>query len=232
MLQAAKRIADALVGKAAPKISKSHHEFPDEIRDGLGRITHKDEQLAPDAEDPPIGQATSTGPASGLTGAGSGTVDVQLLTEDDWAVRRDLALRAIADAPSRWQTTLAEAAARSEQEWRDKITGRTSSFAAFRDGKPVGDLNAAPSDRPGVQEIGGVWVVPEARGTGVGDQLMQTQLQWLIEHGYRQAVLWAHEDNTPMLHLAERHGFTRTGRRSAVRTSHDVPAIEMGRDLT
>ncbi|MEU7769432.1 hypothetical protein AB0B25_30705 [Nocardia sp. NPDC049190] len=44
MLQAVKRLADALVGKAAPKISETLHEFPDTIRDGLGRFAHQDEQ--------------------------------------------------------------------------------------------------------------------------------------------------------------------------------------------
>ncbi|MGW4718970.1 CHAP domain-containing protein [Nocardia sp. NPDC004260] len=46
MLEAAERIADAIVYKAAPQISKTHHEFPHQIRNCLGRIQHEDERLA------------------------------------------------------------------------------------------------------------------------------------------------------------------------------------------
>ncbi|WP_330228510.1 hypothetical protein OHA40_20505 [Nocardia sp. NBC_00508] len=48
ILQAAKRIADGVVGRAAPRISETHHEFPHAIWDGLAQVKHKDEQLAPE----------------------------------------------------------------------------------------------------------------------------------------------------------------------------------------
>ncbi|WP_280423596.1 hypothetical protein [Nocardia carnea] len=47
MLQAAERIAEALVYKAAPQISKRRQAFPHEIRNALQRFQHEDEQLAP-----------------------------------------------------------------------------------------------------------------------------------------------------------------------------------------
>lgn len=50
MLQAAKRIVDALAGKAVPRVSETHHEFPHTIRDGLGRIQHQDRQRVPEFE--------------------------------------------------------------------------------------------------------------------------------------------------------------------------------------
>ncbi|MGW4720798.1 hypothetical protein, partial [Nocardia sp. NPDC004260] len=46
MLEAARRVADAIVGKAAPRINETHQQFPRSIREGLERVTHKDEQLA------------------------------------------------------------------------------------------------------------------------------------------------------------------------------------------
>ena len=50
MVQAAQRIADALVYKAAPYISKTHHEFPHEIRNTLKRFQHEGERLAPEID--------------------------------------------------------------------------------------------------------------------------------------------------------------------------------------
>lgn len=44
MLEASERIADAIVYKAAPRISKTHHEFPHKIKNHW--IQHEDQQLA------------------------------------------------------------------------------------------------------------------------------------------------------------------------------------------
>ncbi|MEU7633044.1 aminoglycoside phosphotransferase family protein [Nocardia sp. NPDC049220] len=48
MLQAAERIAAALVYKAAPYISETHHEFPHGILNTFERVQHEDERLAPE----------------------------------------------------------------------------------------------------------------------------------------------------------------------------------------
>lgn len=58
MLQAAKRVVDALAGKAGPKASQDHHEFPHRIREGLERTTHNNEQLASELDR--IGPAART----------------------------------------------------------------------------------------------------------------------------------------------------------------------------
>ncbi|WP_159850065.1 aminoglycoside phosphotransferase family protein [Nocardia sp. CY41] len=46
MLQAAKRLSDAIAEKAAPQVGEAHREFPHGIRDGLDRTTRGDEQSA------------------------------------------------------------------------------------------------------------------------------------------------------------------------------------------
>ncbi|MET8798269.1 GNAT family N-acetyltransferase [Nocardia sp. NPDC004568] len=184
---------------------------------------------APGAGHPPATQAASTRPATGRVDAGS--VTIHRKTEHDWAKESDLALRSIAEAPSAYRVTYEEAKARSEEVWRDKIKGRTSSFAAVHDGRWVGDISAVRTERAGVQEICAMWIDPEVRGTGVGHQLMQTQIQWLKENNCQRAVLWTLEDNIPMQRLARGHGFTPTGIRD-FRSSRSVPAIEMSCDLT
>ncbi|MCX0275604.1 hypothetical protein NLM24_34005 [Nocardia zapadnayensis] len=58
MLQATKRLVDALVGRGAPRVSEMHHEFPHEIRGGLERVKHKEEQIV--SEFDRIGPAAHT----------------------------------------------------------------------------------------------------------------------------------------------------------------------------
>ncbi|MET8800483.1 GNAT family N-acetyltransferase [Nocardia sp. NPDC004568] len=170
-------------------------------------------------------------PSSAAT-AHTPNLETKLLTPDDWRVRREVVLAKLRESPDHYKTRYETAAARTEQQWRDMITSRTSVFTVFRDGKPVGELASWPStDHPDAQEIHAVWVDPTARRSGASDQLMQTQLQWLERHGHPRMVLWTREDNTPMQSLAERHGFTRTGNTRA-RSGGGIPSVEMGRNLT
>ncbi|MFG1796378.1 GNAT family N-acetyltransferase, partial [Nocardia sp. NPDC049149] len=155
----------------------------------------------------------------------------QLNPDDDWQLRREMSLRKLTDTPWAYKTTYEESEARSEQFWRDQIAHRTSTIVVFRNGEPVGDIGALPSeDRPGAQEIIAMWVDPKARGSGVSDELLETQLQCLQDNGHRQAQLWTREDNVAMRHVAERHGFTVTGN-TRTHPNTDIPSIELIRDL-
>ncbi|WP_328400905.1 hypothetical protein [Nocardia sp. NBC_00403] len=60
MVQAAERIADTLVYKASIRISETHHEFPHEIRNTLGRIRHEGEHIASEIHKIKIGPAAHT----------------------------------------------------------------------------------------------------------------------------------------------------------------------------
>ena len=44
MLQATKRLANALFDRGAPRISEIHHEFPRKIRGGVERAMHEEDQ--------------------------------------------------------------------------------------------------------------------------------------------------------------------------------------------
>ncbi|MEV3960215.1 hypothetical protein AB0M34_04830 [Nocardia sp. NPDC050193] len=68
MLQATKRLVDALVGRGAPRVSELHHEFPHEIRHGLRQVTQKDKPIEFDK----IGPAAHTGRATTAGHPGTG----------------------------------------------------------------------------------------------------------------------------------------------------------------
>ncbi|WP_280335663.1 GNAT family N-acetyltransferase [Nocardia wallacei] len=157
--------------------------------------------------------------------------EVRQVTPQDCGWRRDLSLQMLLESPESFKSSYEEAAARTEQHWRSRIAASPNMLAALRAGKPVGTINVAPvENRPDAMEITGVWVAPTARGTGVGDQLMRRQLQWLRDNHYREAILWRLESNTAMERLARRHGFTHTGRRQND-AGYPEPIIEMSRDL-
>ncbi|WP_084654075.1 GNAT family N-acetyltransferase [Nocardia altamirensis] len=228
MIQATKRFVSKVALAGRQPLHGSAAGL-DEIVRTVDRQDRAGRDVLSAAED---GQASTSSDLGSTTGAaGVRPVVTKVLTGDDWQLRREFALRKLTDTPWAFKTTLEETQTRPPQYWRDQFVDRTSIIAVFRNGEPVGELSAVPSaDRPFAQELIGVWVAPEARGSGVIDDLMRSQLQWLQDEGHRQVQVWTREDNVAMLRVAERHGFTVTGN-TRIRSHTDIPSIELIRDL-
>ncbi|WP_193105637.1 GNAT family N-acetyltransferase [Brachybacterium sp. FME24] len=140
---------------------------------------------------------------------------VSLLNPDDWRIWRELRLRALADAPWAFASTLAEVRARdTEGHWRDGVSAPMVSFVAEVGGAPAGMARLMFSDGPeALPELISMWVAPEARGSGTGHALIATAVDWLASHHpetrLRLAVI---ETNIPARRLYARCGFGVVGR--------------------
>ena len=75
-------------------------------------------------------------------------VAVRRVEPDEWQTFRDIRLAALADAPSAYLTTLAEAQAQPDQLWRDRIADNPH-FLAFVDGTAVGMTVVIATDQIG-----------------------------------------------------------------------------------
>jgi ribosomal protein S18 acetylase RimI-like enzyme len=89
-------------------------------------------------------------------------------------------------------------------------------FVAERAGAVVGYVYAGIEprswkelrDRAGF--IHDVVVDPDARGGGIGRQLIEAAAEWLVDHGAPRVMLWTAEQNRDAQRLFEQLGFRRT----------------------
>lgn len=134
----------------------------------------------------------------------------------DWQALRKLRLRALADAPAAFASTLEKEAAFPERVWRQRAEGGPASanFITYEDGAGIGMAAIfAVADAPGRMHLVGMWVDPRHRRQGVAQALVERAVRWAEERQAREVVLWVTDHNIPARMLYERIGFRPTGER-------------------
>src|SRR5215510_7335174 len=105
---------------------------------------------------------------------------IQAVRPSDAALLRDLHVRMYTDAPGAFGETVAEAQARSDEEWgrlaeRLALAAEAIGFVAYEGAEPCGfvysDL-ADPRIPPNTALVGHLWVDPRMRRMGIGQALM------------------------------------------------------------
>jgi GNAT superfamily N-acetyltransferase len=144
---------------------------------------------------------------------------------------RELRLRSLQDAPAAFGSTYAREVALPEAEWAARLA-RAATFVAEDDGGSwlgtAAGLPAGPDD-PAVHLVG-MWVAPDARGTGAGRLLVAAVLDWAATTGARAVRLTVVDDNAAARNLYARMGFRETGHRS-VRERDGAVEVEMDLEL-
>jgi len=133
------------------------------------------------------------------------------LGPQDWERARDVRIASLAQAPQAFGSTVADALTFDESRWRSRLETATTWHAVLGD-RSVGTITLrADGEVAGSSEITGMWVDPEARGRGVGAQLIETAVAaWRALAG-RRVTLWVVQGNEAATALYERCGFVSTG---------------------
>ena len=142
---------------------------------------------------------------------------VRTLAAHEWPLYRALRLRALADAPAAFGSTLAEEAARLDQDWAWRLniaagSGRDRPLVAELDGTGAGLAWAklAAGD-PSLVNLFQMWVAPEARGHGVAAALLDAALAWARAMNAHTMQLGVVCGNDAARRLYERAGFRAIG---------------------
>lgn len=135
---------------------------------------------------------------------------VEQFGPEKWREFRDIRLRALADAPSAFCMTLADAQANSEDHWRSRLQSDDPILVVRDDGRPVamGAGWVVDDDR---MAVWGMWTAPEARGHGHARAIMAWLLDFADRRGVTQVELQVTEGNDDARDLYESLGFESTG---------------------
>ena len=80
-------------------------------------------------------------------------------------------------------------------------------FIAEKDGVRLGSIFCVKSGEDGVAKLRLFLVLPEARGTGLGQRLLDACVAFSRASGYRRMRLWTHESHKAACALYVRNGF-------------------------
>jgi RimJ/RimL family protein N-acetyltransferase len=143
-------------------------------------------------------------------------VEVRRLGVSEWRALRSIRLRALAEAPAVYGTTLDQETDRPETFWRARLTNPLGAvFGGFASTEAValaGLRRHAGGNVLHRCEIWGVFVAPEVRGAGVAKKLIGAVLDhagaWT---GVETVELNVRADNDAAIRLYDGLGFRRVG---------------------
>ena len=146
-------------------------------------------------------------------------ISVRVLGESEWSLYREIRLQALAQSPSAFTASLADEADRGESFWRDRMT-RSYRLLAERGQIPQGIVSLGVYEEdPSAAEVFGLYVVPEARATGVSWRLVEAAAALATQNGYAQLYYWVGTDNGRAIGFANNFGFRLSGYRRPSRAS-------------
>lgn len=137
---------------------------------------------------------------------------IRQATEADSERYRELRLRALKEHPEAFGSDYAETLARPPERWREMlrpIPGKVTFVAEC--GNELGGMSVVVIEE-GVKvahsaHIYSVYVCPEWRGQAIGEQLMQSCLEWAGQHTLMQVKLSVTATNTAAIALYLKCGF-------------------------
>ena len=145
-----------------------------------------------------------------------GDITVRSLSVDEWERYRAVRLTALQESPAAFVATHDEEAAEPEEFWRTRMQ-RSTRLLAEREGVPLGIASVGAADDPGVAQLFGLWVHPDARGSGVATELVRAGARVAALAGNRQLLYWVGTENGRAVAFASGFGFRPTAQRRPMR---------------
>jgi GNAT superfamily N-acetyltransferase len=149
----------------------------------------------------------------------------------DWEVVKETRLRALADAPGAFASTLARELELSDAEWKRRVV-HGAWFIARYGARPIGIAAGFAEDgTPDERHLVAMWVEAEQRGTTTATSLVESVCHWAVDAGAVSLALWVADGNSRARRFYDRLGFCSTGERQPLPSAPDVDEEKMVRRL-
>lgn len=163
------------------------------------------------------------------------SVLVRFAASDEWERARELRLRALAEAPDSFGSTLEGEREATEADWRGWVTGWADSTNAMViaevDGVWIGMAVGSRAGADADAHLYGMWVEPGRRRDGVGASLVEAVLGWALSWGAASVILSVTEANDGAVRFYDHLGFEDTGERHPLREGSELVARILRRPL-
>jgi GNAT superfamily N-acetyltransferase len=142
--------------------------------------------------------------------------EIRRLRPEDWRAYREIRLRALQDSPHAFGSTFEVERSKSDEYWEGRLISAAMSsqqlpLGAYEGAHLVGLVwGAIDSQRSETIHVIQMWVDPDARGRGIGSQLLTSVIQWAREKDARSVHLRVTCGDTPATRLYFRAGFRST----------------------
>lgn len=161
---------------------------------------------------------------------------VRRLAAGEWELYRYLRMRALADAPDAFSSTLDQALPRSDASWKESLAAADPvldlPLVAEVDGIPAGLVwGRIDATDHAVARLYQMWVDPACRGLGLGRRLLAAVMDWAVGRGARQLCLGVTRGNAGAERLYRGFGFVPTGVSEPLRPGSDRVVDSMRLDL-
>jgi GNAT superfamily N-acetyltransferase len=168
------------------------------------------------------------------------TTDIRRIRSEEGLKLRAIRLRALADAPTAFGSTLAQEEEFPERVWHERaesgaVGAARVTFVAEQEGQWLGIATGLARDPEEPSDprplLVGMFVAPEARRSGVGVALVEAVVRWARERRATGLSLWVTSTNSSAIALYVKCGFRPTGQTKPHALFTALTDVRMVREL-
>lgn len=143
---------------------------------------------------------------------------IRAVADSELAQLKELRLRALADAPSAFGSTVEREKERAPEGYRSWITDGITFVAEDEDGWHGLGHGRLDKEKPSLAYVMAMWVEPAYRGSKVGALILDTVMAWARAQGASVISLGVTDGNSAAEALYRSRGFVPTGEREPLQS--------------
>jgi ribosomal protein S18 acetylase RimI-like enzyme len=156
---------------------------------------------------------------------------IRVAEPEDWEAVRDIRLRMLREEPDAYASEYQTEARFEPDLWKQRLA-TASSYLAFDDDQALVGIATGLKTEEGDTYVVGMYVAPEARGSGCAHQLLDAIADLAIRRHGKRLVLEVAESNIRATRSYRSYGFVETGRRRTLDRDASITEIEFAYPLT